>query len=119
MPGRARDVRSGGVDDPFRVRRGHVSSGLRSRRRRRLAPGPTRPPRVSGFDAEVPHHAHVLVLEVVAVIKEEALVPLEAHAHAHPLSGLEQEGVLPAAVDETVADRRPGFPSARYDLELA
>jgi hypothetical protein len=37
----------------------------------------------SGLDEVVPQHAHVLVLEVVAVVEKEAGMPIEAHADVY------------------------------------
>src|SRR5687767_6210547 len=69
----------------------------------------------SGLDTEVPHHAHVLVLEVVAVVQEEALVFGETDAHPGPFARHQEKGVLPAFVYQARRDRRRRWLPRRGD----
>ncbi len=61
----------------------------------------------SRFDAETAHHAHVLVFKVMAVIQEQPRVRVEPHQHAHTLVRQHQHGVLPAVVDQALAQPPP------------
>src|SRR5690606_8300457 len=49
-----------------------------------------------GGGLELPHHVVVLVLEDVAVVREEPGVALEAGQHAHHLQRIDPHRVLPA-----------------------
>src|SRR6266545_7386592 len=86
--------------------------------RRRKAGGSFSPafrlPNGESDDFEVGHHAHVFVLELVAVNEVEACVSVEADENLDGLKILEENGVLPPPLP-----REDGSPAAapRLDLE--
>lgn len=64
----------------------HIRHSVEQERERRL------------LDGEVHHHPPVLVLQVVAVQQEQPAVRVEARDHIDLLTGVDQNGVLPAAL---------------------
>jgi hypothetical protein len=51
---------------------------------------------------KVAHHAHILMLEVVAMIEKQSRVILKRLDDINFFSWHDQYGIFPAAIDETV-----------------
>lgn len=51
------------------------------------------------LDQEIPHHAHVLVFEIMAVIHEHALEMMKGLDKTHGFARHHQDGVLQTAAD--------------------
>ena len=54
---------------------------------------------------EVPHHAHVFVLEDMAVVEVEPWITCECHLHANGLSGQHKHRVPPPGINDSCTQR--------------
>ena len=61
---------------------------------------------ISSFNPVIPHHARVLMFEIVTMIQVHACVILEADENPHGFAGHHQDGILPAVVHEAAAETR-------------